>query len=99
MLDNRWIIPFSPFCLLWLQCHINVECAICFSSMKYINKYIDKGGDRSTMTLHDQYDEVKQYIDGRYFSASEAAWRIFQFNLHGQYINSTSPFFISKHNI
>ena len=84
MLDNRWIIPFSPFCLLWLQCHINVECAICFGSMKYINKYIDKGGDRSTMTLHDQHDEVKQYIDGRYFSASEAAWRIFQFNLHGQ---------------
>ena len=85
MLDNRWIIPFNSFCILWLQCHINVECAICFASMKYLNKYIDKGGDRSTLTLHDQDDEVKQYIDGRYFSASEAAWRIFQFNLHGQY--------------
>ena len=86
MLDNRWIIPFSPFCLLWLQCHINVECAICFGSMKYINKYIDKGGDRSTLTLHDQADEVKQYIDGRYFSASEATWRILQYHLHGMYI-------------
>ena len=43
-------------------------------SVLYINKYIDKGGDRSTMTLHNQYDEVKQYIDGRNFSASEAAW-------------------------
>jgi hypothetical protein len=83
MLDNRWIIPFSPFCILWLQCHINVECAICFGSMKYINKYIDKGGDRGTLSLHDQNDEVKRYIDGRYFSASEAAWRIFQFNIHG----------------
>ena len=83
MLDNRWIIPFSPFCLLWLQCHINIECAIRFGSMKYINKYIDKGGDCGTLSLHDQDDEVKQYIDGRYFSASEAAWRIFQFNLHG----------------
>ena len=93
MLDNRWIIPFSAFCLLWLQCHINVECAICFASMKYINKYMDKGGDRSTMTLHDQHDEVKQYIDGRYFSASEAAWRIFQFNLHGQYTNPLFFFF------
>ena len=83
MLDNRWIIPFNPFCVLWLQCHINVECAVCFGSMKYINKYIDKGGDCGTLSLHDQDDEVKQYIDGRYFSASEAAWRIFQFNLHG----------------
>ena len=83
MLNNRWIIPFSPFCLLWLQCHINIECTIRFGSMKYINKYIDKGGDRGTLSLQDQDDEVKQYIDGRYFSASEAAWRIFQFNLHG----------------
>jgi hypothetical protein len=52
--------------------------------MKYLNKYIDKGGDCGTLTVHDHHDEVKQYIDGRYFSASEAAWRIFQFkNMHG----------------
>ena len=51
--------------------------------MKYLNKYIDKGGDRGTLSVHDHQDEVKQYIDGRYFSASEAAWRIFQFNMHG----------------
>ena len=84
MLDNRWVIPFNAFCILWLQCHINIECAICFGSMKYINKYIDKGGDCGTLSLHDQDDEIKQYIDGRYFSASEAAWRIFQFNIHGK---------------
>ena len=89
MLDNRWIIPYSPFCVLWLQCHINVECAICFGSLKYINKYIDKGGDCGTLSLQDRNDEVKRYIDGRYFSASEAAWRIFQFNLHGNDISDT----------
>lgn len=83
MLDNRWIVPFNPFCTLHFECHINVECAICFGSMKYLNKYIDKGGDCGTISLQDQSDEVKQYIDGRYFSASEAAWRIFQFNMHG----------------
>jgi hypothetical protein len=84
MVDNRWIIPFNPYSVLWLQCHINVECAICFGSMKYINKYIDKGGDCGTLSLRDRDDEVKQYIDGRYFSASEAAWRVFQFNMHGK---------------
>ena len=83
MLDNQWIVPHSPFCMLRFECHINVECAICFGSMKYLNKYIDKGGDRGTLSVHDHHDEVKQYIDGRYFSASEAAWRIFQFNMHG----------------
>ena len=84
MLDNRWIVPYNPFCLLWLLCHINVECAIRFGSMSYINKYIDKGGDCGTVSMHDRRDEVKQYINGRYFSASEAAWRIFQFKLHGK---------------
>ena len=83
MLDNRWIVPFNPFCTLWLYCHINIECAIRFGSMSYINKYIDKGGDCGTVSLYDSHDEVKQYINGRYFSASEAAWRIFQFRLHG----------------
>jgi hypothetical protein len=52
--------------------------------MKYLNKYIEKGGDCGTLSFHDHSDEVKQYIDGRYFSASEAAWRIFQFNMHGK---------------
>lgn len=85
--DNRWIIPYNPFCLLWLYCHINVECAIFFGSLKYINKYIDKGGDCSTLSLQNDRDEVKQYIDGRYFSASEAVWRILQFKLHGQQPN------------
>lgn len=84
MLDNRWIVPYSPFCTLHFECHTNVECAICFGSMKYLNKYIKKGGDCGTLTIHDDHDEVKQYVDGRYFSASEAAWRIYQFNMHGK---------------
>lgn len=79
MLNNRWIVPHSVFCILLMLCHINLECAICFGSMKYLNKYIDKGGDCETLSFHNHHDEIKQYIDGRYFSASEAAWRIFQF--------------------
>ena len=52
--------------------------------MKYLNKYIDKGGDCGTLTIQDHHNEVKQYIDGHYFSASEAAWYIFQFHMHCQ---------------
>ena len=90
MLDNRWIVPYSPFCLLRFQCHINVECAISFGSMKYINKYLDKGNDCGTLTLHDKQDEVKQYIDGRYVSPPEAVWRILQYELHGKKLLTTS---------
>jgi hypothetical protein len=35
-----------------------MECAICFGSMKYINKYIDKGGDCRMVSIHDHHDEV-----------------------------------------
>ena len=87
-LDNHWIIPYNPFCMIWLNCHINVECAVCFGSMKYINKYIDKGGDCSTLSIWcNAQDEVKQYINGHYFCASEAVWRILQFRLHEQHPN------------
>ena len=85
MCRNCWVIPYNPFCILWLSCHINVECALFFASMKCINKYLNKGGDHGTLQLQAKDDEV--YIDGRYFSAAEAAWRIFQFPLHDQHPN------------
>lgn len=87
MVDNRWIVPYNPFCSLWMHCHINLECALFFGSMKYINKYLNKGGDCGTLQIQHGDDEVKQYINGRYFSAAEAAWRIFQFPVHDQHPN------------
>ena len=36
--DNRWVVPHSPYLLLKYQCHLNVE--VCFSveSVKYLYK-------------------------------------------------------------
>jgi len=87
MVDNQWIVPYNPFCTLWMHCHINVECALFFGSMKYINKYVNKGGDCGTLQIQHGDNEVKQYINGRYFSAAEAAWCIFQFLVHDQHPN------------
>ena len=28
-------------------------------------------------------DEIKEFLDGRYFSSSEACWRLFEFEMHG----------------
>ena len=49
MLDNRWIVPYNPYVTAHYNCHINLECPISFASLKYINKYIHKGHDRSTL--------------------------------------------------
>ncbi|XP_035838895.1 uncharacterized protein LOC110906904 [Helianthus annuus] len=63
-------------------------------SIKYLFKYINKGPDRVTAfvfqansTKNDTeqnvaVDEIKAYLDCRYISACEAAWRIFMYDLH-----------------
>ena len=61
-------------------------------------KYIYKGHDRATIklqmmshaegqgALHDPIDgvvdEINRYLDARYVSASEACWRIYEYDMH-----------------
>lgn len=85
MVDNRWIVPYNPYLSAKYDCHINVECAASVRSIKYIFKYIHKGGDRATLEV--DHDEIKLYVDGRYIAAPEAIWRIFQFDVHEQVPN------------
>lgn len=82
MVDNSWIVPYSPYLSAKYDCHINVECAATVKSIKYPFKYIHKGGDRTTLEI--ERDEIKMYIDGRYIGPPEAAWRIFHFDPHTQ---------------
>ena len=51
--------------------------------MKYIHKYIFKGHDRTSLEVEGR-DEIREHIDGRFVGASEGAWRIFHFNMHGE---------------
>lgn len=83
MIDNSWIVPYSPYFSAKYDCHINVECAVSLGSFKYVFKYIYKGGDRASLEVN-RRDEIQRFIDGRYISASEAAWRIFHFDIHDQ---------------
>ena len=67
---------------MMFDCHINVE--ICISrvgSIKYLFKYLCKGRDRVTVELtsddpNQRHDELQNFIDARYASASEAIWRL-----------------------
>jgi hypothetical protein len=64
------------------NCHINLEVCASIKSVKYIHKYIYKGNDRATLEMPGPVDEVKIYLDSRYISSTEAAWRIFEFAMH-----------------
>lgn len=82
------VIPYNGFSLKKYKCHINVEYCATVNSIKYIFDYIHKGSDRAYCSLNkndsEVHDEIKSYIDGRYISPMEAAWRLNGFNLVGR---------------
>jgi hypothetical protein len=78
---NKDVIPHPPELLVEFNCHINLEVCTSIKSVKYIHKYIYKGNDRATLEMLGQ-DEIKLYLDSRYISSTEAAWRIFEFAMH-----------------
>jgi hypothetical protein len=82
--DNRDVVPYNPYLSAKYNCHINVEFCASVHAVKYIHKYIYKGHDRTTLEINvDQNrNEIKEYLDSRYISASESCWRIFEFNMH-----------------
>lgn len=84
-IDNRWIVPYSPLLSKAFKAHINVEYCNSVKSIKYICKYVFKGGDMAVFGLSNQNDEITQFQLGRYISSNEAIWRILGFNIHERY--------------
>lgn len=84
--DNRWIVPYSPFLSAKYNCHINVEVCSSVKAVKYIHKYVYKGHDRATLSIS-LHDEVQGHLDSRYISASEAAFHLLGFPLHEEVPN------------
>ena len=90
MVDNQWIVPFSPFLSLRFNCHINVDLCESPTASKYLYKYVYKGGDRAIVCVEikdgkTEVDEVEEYEDLRSIGSSEAAWLIFNFNIAKKY--------------
>ena len=89
-IDNRWIVPYSPFLGLTFNCHANVE--ICMSPLasKYLFKYVTKGEDRAMVRTEiddevHEINEITEYIDLRSVGSSEAVWHILNFNIAKNY--------------
>ena len=80
VLDNQWVVPYNRNLLVRYQCHINIEVCNHGRCIKYLFKYCLKGPDRATMLLKSTNsdaestsnvkrakNEIKMYLDGRYF--------------------------------
>jgi hypothetical protein len=61
-----------------------LKCVHLYKQLKYIHKYIYKGHDMATMTIGEEQDEIKQYLDTQYIGASEAVRRLLKMNMHGE---------------
>jgi hypothetical protein len=88
--DNSFVVPYNPLLSLRYKAHINVEVVYSVKAVKYLYKYITKGQDRIIMSVRDVEnthleDEVENYINARYISASEALWKIYGFPIHEKY--------------
>ncbi|XP_027102921.1 uncharacterized protein [Coffea arabica] len=94
-IDNRWIVPHNVDLVVKYWGHVCVELCNQGRSIKYLFKYVNKGYDRATFVIKEndatdgqsgtrvvrEVDEIKRYLDCRYISASEACWRIFDFDI------------------
>ena len=73
--NNGDVVPYNAVLSLLFDCHINVECVHSSVSVKYLYKYIFKGGDKITVFIRGN-DEIEQYLNARVISASEACYKI-----------------------
>ncbi len=95
-LDNHWVVPHNVYLLTKYDAHINVEVCNNICAIKYLFKYVYKGHDHATIEISCQSDnategnvvevnEIKKYLNCRYVFGSEAAWRIFKFDMHERF--------------
>ena len=88
IIDNRWVVPYSPFLSLRFNCHINVERCVSPRASKYLYKYVTKGSDRAMVTTEvegQSRDEIQEYEDLRSVGSSEATWHLMAFPITEQY--------------
>lgn len=84
-IGNQFIVPYNPYLLLRYRCHLNVEIVNTVKTTKYIHKYQHKGPDRSHAEIQDKNNEVKNFVQGRYFCSSQAAHHLLGFPLKRRY--------------
>ena len=82
-------MPYNPFLIRYFEAHINVEICASVKSVKYLHKYVYKGHDCCNAQVTSgndtlNHDEVLSFINARYVGPTEAAYRIYAYNMHEQ---------------
>ena len=91
IIDNRYVVPYSPFLCLRYNCHINVEFCTSPKAAKYLYKYVTKGSDRAMVATiiegenEQTRDEISEYEDLRSVGSSEATWHLMTFPITDRY--------------
>ena len=68
-----------------IQLPINVEVCASVKSVKYILKYIHKGGDCADVDIRENtvhHDEILQYLNARYVGPHQEVFRIMKYKFH-----------------
>ncbi|OBZ81251.1 hypothetical protein A0J61_10700 [Choanephora cucurbitarum] len=81
-LTNQNVVPYNPFLTEKYKAPINVELCGSVDAIKYINKYVYKGPDRTTVHLRNESDEIERYLTSRYIGPTEAVWRLFKYAMY-----------------
>ena len=81
---NANIVPYNAFLSLKYNCHINVEKSNSARNVKYLYKYVTKGGDRAMVSTEVEgqtgpRDEISNYKDLRSCGSNEAVWHLLEF--------------------
>ena len=89
-IDNQWIVPYNPWLLRQMNCHVNVELCMSIQSIKYVLKYVTKGCDQAVYTIQPAeqqqcVDEVQKFQQARYVGSCEGARRILDLPLHKRF--------------
>ena len=91
---DRQVVTYNLYFTLRFNCHINFEVVSTVSVVKYLYKYVYKGPDWASVRVAevdvnpDQpkvIDEILNYVDAIYLSASECLWHLFGFQMQDFY--------------
>ncbi|XP_058189402.1 uncharacterized protein LOC131306985 [Rhododendron vialii] len=81
ILDDRWVILYSPYLLAMLDCHSSPKAnfLVVIKAVKYLYKYIYKGHDKIVFRIiaqrnNETVDEIMQFQTARWVTPPEAMW-------------------------
>ena len=82
---NQWVVPYNPYLLILLDCHVCTDVVTAASYAKCLHKYIKKGEDFAKARISGNMNEIEMYRTTRYISAAEATWRMLGFDPQNRY--------------